>query len=134
MGLDEPDIDLDELLKDKTGNSSGGGEVDVSNKSKKELFYMVEKQGQVNLGGNKALIKCPENTFGSTGLIRGKRMDLVSMCSLVMRPDPEDGKQKPVCSGPLMTIGSPTNEDKRYWLEPEGPCKGCIYSPKRFKR
>ena len=125
MGLDEPDIDLSDLLNNSGNNSSGSGQ-DISDMDRKDLVDKVLKEGQVNLGGNRALIKCPctLDTFG-------KHQEY--MCGLSMRPDPEDGKQKPVCSGPIegrkLMTGDP------YAFTGGKPVRdGCPYSPARFRK
>ena len=128
MGLDEPDIDLGELIQD-SGSSTGGGGRDISDMSKKEVAkQVIQREGQINLGENKALIKCP-----------CKKTDLFGdhitqyMCMIAMRPDPVDGKKKPVCSGPLLGINMRTDSSKiKEWRSGTSVRSGCPYSPYRF--
>jgi len=127
MGLEDPDIDLSELIDSKDSGDSDSGK-DISEMSKKEAFKKVRKEGQVNLGNNKALISCP--------CTQGKFLsDRVTnyMCALSMRPNPEDGKQKPVCSGPI--IGRETLNGKHIsWKSGTRVRSNCPYSPYRFQR
>lgn len=125
MGLEEPDIDLKDLI-DSTGDEQDTGK-DISDMSRKEVCLEVLKTGQINLGENRALIKCPCSKSSS---FTGESYQYV--CALSMRPDPEDGKQKPVCSGPIQ--GVKEYGSKETWVGGSGVKKGCPYDPGRFRR
>lgn len=125
MGLDEPDIDLGELIDTSDDEDDGG--TDISDMSRKEVCRKVLKEGQVNLGENRALIKCPCSKSNS---FTGDSYQYV--CALSMRPDPENGEQKPVCGGPIQGIKEYGSSEK--WIGGSGVKKGCPYDPARFRR
>ncbi|EMA11575.1 hypothetical protein SAMN05443574_103312 [Haloarcula vallismortis] len=125
MGLDEPDLDLSDLVNSNDDNNSDSGtDVDLSNMTKKEAAEEVIKRGQITLGNNEALIKCPCDD-------PDEPLDTVYMCALSMRPDPEDGKQKPVCSGPIEGWNL-MGGDFHTWRGGKGVLPDCPYSPDRF--
>jgi len=126
MGLEEPDLDLEELLNNNDDEEDNGR--DISDMSRKEACLEVLKTGQINLGENRALIKCP---CSKSEWIGDDTVEFV--CALSMRPDPENGEQKPVCSGPikgLKTWGS----GKQEWKGGSGVRSNCPYDPARFRR
>ena len=128
MGLEEIDLNLEDLMDSSDEEDSGPSE-DISDLSKKELYRLVEKKGQINLGDNRALIKCPcmdEDWIG------GDKTNY--MCALSMRPDPEDGKQKPVCSGPLIGVKTIGVSGKEKWQSGKSVRRDCPYSPRRFQQ
>ena len=127
MSLDAPDINLDELIDNNDDDSDDNGD-DVSDMSKKELFKKVQKEGQINLGNNRALISCP---CTKSAFLSDRKTNY--MCALSMRPDPEDGKQKPVCSGPIIGMESLSGKPKK-WKSGGGVRNNCPYSPYRFQR
>lgn len=128
--LEEVDLGGSDSSSSRSSGGSGGSDrYDVERMSKKELAKkVIEKEGQINAGNNQTFIKCPcsKSTFFN---------DYTSnyMCKLVMRPDPKDGKQKPVCSGPI--IGRKVHRDsgKLYkWKGGKEPQSDCPYTPERF--
>jgi len=124
MGLEEPDLDLSDLLNEENNQEDTGDGVDLSGMSRKDAAEEVIKKGQINLGDNRALIKCPcKNPDGP--------LNAVFMCALSMRPDPEDGKQKPVCSGPIEGWEM-MNGDFYSWTGGKPVIGDCPYSPDRF--
>jgi hypothetical protein len=126
MGLEEIDLDLEDLMN-STEETTGDDE-DISDLSKKELYALVEKKGQINLGDNRALIKCP---CMDEDWLAGDKTNY--MCALSMRPDPKDGKQKPVCSGPLIGVRTLGVSGKEKWESGRSVRKDCPYSPRRFQ-
>ncbi|WP_313694158.1 hypothetical protein [Halorarum halobium] len=127
MGLEEIDIDLEDLISDDDTDSDVN-EVDVSDMSKKDVAKKAIKEGQFLLDEDRAAIKCPCSKHAMLG-------DQVVhyACVLFKRPDPEDGKQKPVCSGPIKGIKE-WSSGKRTWKPGGVPRDGCPYSPRRFQR
>lgn len=126
MGLDEPDIDLGELI-DTSDDEDDGGK-DISDMSRKEVCRKVLKEGQVNLGENRALIKCP---CSKSAWIGSETVEYV--CALSMRPDPVNGEQKPVCGGPIQGLKT-WGSGKQEWKGGTGVKTDCPYDPARFRR
>lgn len=126
MGLEDIELNLEDLIDNQDDDEDTGK--DISDMSRKEVVLKVLKEGQVNLGGNRALIKCPRS---KSAWILDETVEYV--CALSMRPDPENGEQKPVCGGPIK--GLKTHQTgKQEWKGGTGVRNGCPYDPGRFRR
>jgi hypothetical protein len=136
MGLEEPDIDIEQLLNQGSGSSSSEPE-DISNLSKKELYDKVMREGQVRLGENRAIIKCPkkETKWQDGGFLAGGPYfkDCKYICPLSVRPAPDGSGKATVCNGPYFGVGVWRDNGEKVKEPAREPFEDCPYSPHRFE-